>query len=68
MVKGTKTKKAKVVREETDYEIAFRTGEPVIRKGSHLTTTTYPDGNVELKWDDEALARDVRSAIASVVK
>lgn len=35
-------------------------------KGSHLTVTTHPDGRTELEWDDEALARDVREAIASV--
>lgn len=41
-------------------------GEPTTVKGSHLTVTTYPDGRTELEWDDEALARDVREAIASV--
>jgi hypothetical protein len=41
-------------------------GEPTVVKGSHLTVTTYPDGRTELEWDDEALARDVREAIASV--
>ncbi len=40
--------------------------EPTVVKGSHLTVTTYPDGRTELEWDDEALARDVREAIASV--
>ena len=35
-------------------------------KGSHLTVTTFPDGRTELLWDDEALERDVRDAIASV--
>lgn len=35
-------------------------------KGSHLTVTTYPDGRTELEWDDAALERDVRQAIASV--
>jgi len=38
----------------------------VIVKGSHLTVTTYPNGRTELKWDDEALLRDVREAIAGV--
>jgi hypothetical protein len=32
-------------------------------KGSHLTVTTYPDGRTELKWDDEALMRDVQKAL-----
>lgn len=36
-----------------------------VTKGSHLTVTTYPDGRTELEWDDEALVRDVRDAIAS---
>lgn len=40
--------------------------EAVVIKGSHLTVTTYPDGRTELEWDDEALIRDVREAIASV--
>ena len=38
--------------------------EPIVTVGSHLTVTKYPDGRTELKWDDEALARDVREAIA----
>jgi hypothetical protein len=40
--------------------------EPTIVKGSHLTVTTYPDGKTTLEWDDDALMRDVREAIASV--
>jgi hypothetical protein len=40
--------------------------EPVVTVGSHLTVTKYPDGRTELKWDDEALMRDVQNAIASV--
>lgn len=43
-----------------------KTEEVKVVKGSHLTVTTYPDGRTELEWDDEALARDVREAIASV--
>lgn len=38
----------------------------VVVKGSHLTVTTYPDGRTELEWDDDALLRDVREALASV--
>lgn len=34
-------------------------------KGSHLTVTTFSDGTTKLDWDDEALLRDVREAIAS---
>lgn len=40
--------------------------EKKVVKGSHLTVTTYPDGRTELEWDDEALVRDVREAIATV--
>ena len=40
--------------------------EAVVVKGSHLTVTTYPDGRTELEWDDDALLRDVREALAGV--
>lgn len=40
--------------------------EPTVVVGSHLTVTTFPDGRTELVWDDEALAQEVREAIASV--
>lgn len=39
---------------------------PTVVVGSHLTVITYPNGKTELVWDDEALARDVAEAIASV--
>lgn len=39
---------------------------PNITKGTHLTVTEYADGRTELVWDDEALLREVREAIASV--
>lgn len=41
---------------------------PKIVQGSHLTVTTFEDGRTELVWDDEALMRDVREALASVDK
>jgi len=41
-------------------------GWPKINQGSHLTVKTFEDGRTELIWDDEALARDVAEAIASV--
>lgn len=41
-------------------------GWPKIKQGSHLTVITHEDGRTELKWDDEALMRDVLEAIASV--
>jgi hypothetical protein len=40
--------------------------EPTVVIGSHLTVVTHPDGHTELIWDDEALARDVQEAIASI--
>lgn len=46
------TRKPKVVKEVT---------EPTVVVGSHLTVTTYPDGKTELKWDDEALLREIRA-------
>jgi hypothetical protein len=41
---------------------------PKINQGSHLTVKTFEDGSTELIWDDEALTRDVREAIASVAE
>lgn len=38
---------------------------PKVVKGNHLTVTTFPDGSTKLEWDDEALANEVREAIAS---
>lgn len=40
--------------------------EPKVVKGSHLTVTTFPDGSTKLEWDDDALLREVREAIAGV--
>lgn len=39
---------------------------PKVVIGSHLTVITHPDGRTELVWDDDALLRDVREAIAGV--
>ncbi len=39
---------------------------PIVKKGSHLTVITHETGKVELLWDDEALLRDVRNALAKV--
>ena len=41
---------------------------PKVTVGSHLTVTTYENGKTELKWDDEALARDIREALAGPEK
>jgi hypothetical protein len=46
------TRKPKVVKE---------VAEPTVVVGTHLTVTTYPDGKTELKWDDEALLREIRA-------
>lgn len=39
---------------------------PRVVQGSHLTVTYFEDGKSELKWDDEALTREVKAAILSV--
>lgn len=39
---------------------------PKIDIGTHLTVTKYEDGTCLLEWDDEALEREVKAAIASV--
>jgi len=57
---ATRKKKTDVIM---SADIAEMT-EPKVVKGSHLTVTTYPDGHTELVWDDEALLRDVREALA----
>lgn len=53
-------------RHVSDINVAMKLGVKVIKTGSHLTVTTYPDGRQELEWDDEALLRDVRQAISTV--
>lgn len=40
--------------------------ETKVVKGSHLTITYNNDYPEKLEWDDEALMRDVREALASV--
>lgn len=74
-IKVVKKPKAEVVestkpvdtdRHVSDIDVAMKLGVKVIKTGSHLTVTTYPDGRQELEWDDEALLRDVRQAIATV--
>ena len=37
---------------------------PKVTVGSHLTVTTYENGRTELKWDDEALRREIREVCA----
>ena len=59
------TKRKKKVKEQPATSTSAKTY-PFVTVGSHLTVTEYEDGRTELVWDDEALARDVRAAIASV--
>ena len=37
---------------------------PKVVKGTHLTVRTFEDGHTELEWDDEALLREIRTAIS----
>lgn len=62
------SKQSKAAKPRTKKKVEQETVYPIVTKGSHLTVTTYEDGSTELVWDDEALARDVREAIASVGK
>jgi len=55
--KGPKVTPAKQTKKTTETW-------PKVTVGSHLTVTTYENGKTELKWDDEALARDIRNALA----
>jgi hypothetical protein len=41
---------------------------PYVTIGTHLTVTEYEDGRTDLTWDDEALLREVRTALASVTE
>jgi hypothetical protein len=41
---------------------------PKIDIGTHLTVTTYENGQTVLEWDDMALEKEVKEAIASVEK
>lgn len=51
------TKKKKQLAETGDWPW------PKVEKGSHLTVTTYEDGETKLEWDDKALLDDVNRAI-----
>jgi hypothetical protein len=58
---ATRKKKSEVIM---SADIAEMT-QPKVVKGNHLTVTTYTNGRTELEWDDEALLKEVREAIAS---
>jgi len=36
---------------------------PKVVVGNHLTVTTHENGKTELKWDDEALAKEIHEAL-----
>jgi len=55
-----KTTRAKKIAEQVIEKVMAK---PTVVVGSHLTVTTHPNGRTELKWDDEALLRDVRAAL-----
>jgi hypothetical protein len=55
------TKKKTVKNENTAAN-----GWPRITEGSHLKVIEHENGRRELVWDDDALMKDVRAAIASV--
>lgn len=65
---ATRKKKSEVIMSADIAEMVNvdSGGWPKMNQGSHLTVKTFEDGRTELIWDDEALARDVREAIASV--
>ena len=65
---ATKKKKDQLIKSSdlAEMQTDKNSNWPRIEKGSHLTVTTFEDGHTELLWDDEALAREVREAIASV--
>lgn len=63
---GYKSKK-KATEDKLKSDVIAIAGKwPKVEIGSHLTVTKYEDGTTILKWDDEALQRDVEAAIASV--
>lgn len=63
----TKTVKEKAPAKKTVRKVKQKVTkenlEPVVVKGTHLTVTTWPNGRTELKWDDDALLKEVRNAI-----
>lgn len=66
---ATRKKKSESLVESIGVPIQAIAGKwPKIDIGTHLTVTTYEDGTVILKWDDEALQRECEAAIASVGK
>lgn len=60
-VKEKTTTKKTVAKQKS--QVVKEMLEPVVVRGSHLTVTTWPNGRTELKWDDDALLRDVQQAI-----
>ncbi len=58
-------KKTEVIEETPNVA---SNGWPKINQGSHLTVKTFEDGRTELIWDDEALLRDVQTALTEYEK
>lgn len=63
---ATKTPKAKTTKAKKAESTQTAKTYPHITVGTHLTVTEFEDGSTVLAWDDEALEREVREAIASV--
>ena len=59
------TKKKSKVIESADIAEMTKVW-PRVVQGSHLTVTYFEDGRTEMKWDDEALTREVNDAILSI--
>ena len=57
---ATRKKKSEVTIDASGSDVVQ------IVKGNHLTVTTFPNGKTKLVWDDEALLKEVKEAIASV--
>ena len=62
---ATRKKKTTVIESADIAEMTNKPsgGWPKIVQGSHLTVITHKDGKTELKWDDDALLKEVRAAI-----
>jgi len=54
----------KVAKPAVKKPKAVKESWPKVTVGSHLTVTRYENGQTELKWDDEALRREIREVCA----
>ena len=66
-----------VTRKKKEEPVVEKVAKPAVKKpkavketwpkvvvGSHLTVITHENGQTELKWDDEALRREIREVCA----